>query len=123
MEAQYRRAPFITSKKKQAIRDFDGFEVVRLPYKQGGDKRRFSMCLLLLDAKDGLASFWWRRWILNLEVNEEGTDCFCCGCMYTFSFDEEEMDFVVDHPFLFQIREDKTGVVIFIGHVLNPLTA
>ncbi|WOG85876.1 hypothetical protein DCAR_0105069 [Daucus carota subsp. sativus] len=29
-------------------------------------------------------------------------------------------DFVADHPFLFVIRENATGMVEFIGHVLNP---
>ena len=48
------KVPFMTSKKKQFIGAFDGFKVLRLPYKQGEDKRQFSMYFILPDAKDGL---------------------------------------------------------------------
>ncbi|CAI0465338.1 unnamed protein product [Linum tenue] len=37
------KVPFMTSKKKQFVSQFDGFKVLSLPYKQGEDKRRFSM--------------------------------------------------------------------------------
>ncbi|CAH2047313.1 unnamed protein product, partial [Thlaspi arvense] len=30
------------------------------------------------------------------------------------------IDFVADHPFLFLIREDKTGTVLFAGQILDP---
>ncbi|KAJ1382510.1 Serpin, conserved site [Sesbania bispinosa] len=32
-----------------------------------------------------------------------------------------KIDFVADHPFLFLIRGDMTGTVLFVGQVLNPL--
>ena len=32
-----------------------------------------------------------------------------------------KMDFVADHPFLFIVREDMTGTLLFVGKVLHPL--
>ncbi|XP_022865508.1 serpin-ZX-like [Olea europaea var. sylvestris] len=48
------QVPFMTSEEEQYIRAFDGFKVLGLPYKQGDDKRKFSMYFFLPDAKDGL---------------------------------------------------------------------
>ncbi|XP_047085202.1 serpin-ZX-like [Lolium rigidum] len=60
-----------------------------------------------------------------VEVNEEGTEAAAAtaAAMVTLRSRpvEPKMDFVADHPFLFLIREDITGVVLFIGHVANPL--
>ncbi|KAK8959790.1 Serpin-ZXB [Platanthera guangdongensis] len=30
------------------------------------------------------------------------------------------VDFVADHPFIFVVREDTTGAILFFGHVVNP---
>ncbi|KAE8659078.1 Serpin-ZX [Hibiscus syriacus] len=189
------KVPFMTSKKKQIVSAYDGFKVLGLPYKQGEDKRRFSMYFFLPDAKDGLpalvdkvssesgflehhlpsqpaevgefriprfkisfgleASAVLKRLGLELpfsgkgglaemvdspegqnlyvsnifhksfiEVNEEGTEAAAATTAVIklrALFVQDPIDFVADHPFLFLVREDVTGVVLFIGNVLNPL--
>ncbi|XP_062159801.1 serpin-ZX-like [Alnus glutinosa] len=193
------QVPFMTSQNRQFVSAFDGFKVLRLPYKRGKvleDKRHFSMYLFLPDSKDGLPalvekvgsesgfldrhiphkkkrvgdfmipkfniSFGFdasnvlrglglvlpfssteadltemagRRDIYVssishksfIEVNEEGTEAAACSVAIMLMgrsqslLKEDKIDFVADHPFLFLIREDTTGTLLFIGYVLNPL--
>ncbi|XP_058080323.1 serpin-ZX [Magnolia sinica] len=191
------QVPFMTSKKKQFVSSYDGFKVLTLPYKQGEDKRQFSMYFFLPDDKDGLRSlvekmgsdsgfidrhlplqevevgqFQIPRFKISfgfeasgalkelglvlpftgegdltemvdspvgqnlfvssiyhksfIEVNEEGTEATAASAgvikLRGLRMDGP-IDFVADHPFAFLIRENMTGVVLFIGHVLNPLLA
>ncbi|XP_057443049.1 serpin-ZX-like [Lotus japonicus] len=186
------KVPFMVSKKKQFISTFKGFKVLGLPYKQGEDKRRFSMYIFLPNAKDGLPalveqltsnagflesklphqkvevgdfripkfkiSFGFEApFVLKelgvvlpfssdanlrkmvdsdlcvsnifhksfIEVNEEGTRAAAAsaGIVSTRSWSPRptRVDFVADHPFLFVIREEMTGTILFTGQVLNPL--
>ncbi|XXG55746.1 hypothetical protein AAC387_Pa03g3346 [Persea americana] len=191
------QVPFMTSKKKQFLRAFDGFKVLTLPYKQGEDKRRFAMYFFLPDDRNGLQSlveklgsesgFIDRHLPLQevevgefripkfkisfeleaskvlkelglvlpftgegdlsemvdsphgqdlyvssifhksfIEVNEEGSEAAAASAAVINLREllmDGPIDFVADHPFLFLIREDMTGVVLFIGSVLNPLIA
>ncbi|MCI45803.1 serpin-ZX, partial [Trifolium medium] len=62
-----------------------------------------------------------------IEVKEEGTQAASItlgeitnGCSLN-AFTPPQIDFVADHPFLFLIREDLSGKILFIGQVLNPL--
>ncbi|KAL5705078.1 NADH:ubiquinone reductase (H(+)-translocating) [Ranunculus cassubicifolius] len=182
--------PFMTSKTKQFLSEYDGFKVLGLPYKQGEDKRRFSMYLILPDAKDGLQAlaekvasepdfldrhrpsqpisvgeFMIPKFKISfgfeasellkglglaapfsggltemvdspvgqnlyvssifhksfIEVNEEGTEAAAASAgVIKLRGLQMAIDFVADHPFMFLIREDLTGVVVFIGHVINP---
>ncbi|KAK1355197.1 Serpin-ZX [Heracleum sosnowskyi] len=58
-----------------------------------------------------------------IEVNEEGTEAAAAfGLMIGGGSSDMLIDFVADHPFLFLVREDVTGVVLFTGQVLNPST-
>ncbi|KAL6012558.1 hypothetical protein ACLOJK_003047 [Asimina triloba] len=61
-----------------------------------------------------------------IEVNEEGTKAAAATAVLAGRRSrpleiDQPIDFVADHPFAFLIRENMTGTVLFIGHVLNPL--
>jgi serpin B len=57
-----------------------------------------------------------------VEVNEEGTEAAAATATeVALRSQHPKMDFVADHPFIFLIREDINGVVLFMGHVVNPL--
>ncbi|XP_047319984.1 serpin-ZX-like [Impatiens glandulifera] len=61
-----------------------------------------------------------------VQVNEEGTvaaaaSAACAIPVCLRVIEDDPIDFVADHPFLFIIREDETGVILFIGQVFNPL--
>lgn len=60
-----------------------------------------------------------------IEIDEEGTvaTAVTVSRLRGGGGPTETVDFVADHPFMFLIREDKTGTVLFMGHVLNPLAA
>ncbi|KAL6504876.1 hypothetical protein OROHE_023634 [Orobanche hederae] len=60
-----------------------------------------------------------------IKVNEEGTTAAAATGMLGVpkcwsSSIPAGIDFVADHPFLFLIREDFTGTILFVGQVLNP---
>ena len=59
-----------------------------------------------------------------VEVKEEGTEAAAASAVVVMlcSF-RMPTDFIADHPFLFLIREDTTGALLFVGHVVNPLLA
>jgi serpin B len=63
-----------------------------------------------------------------VEVNEEGTVAAAAttfGCQFgtspsMFSTPVPVVDFVADHPFMYLIKEELSGVVVFAGQVVNP---
>lgn len=56
-----------------------------------------------------------------VEVNEEGAEAAAATAVgiRTTSMPPQ---FIADHPFLFLIRENSTGTILFIGRVMNPST-
>lgn len=182
------KVPFMSNYKDQYLRDYDGFQVLCLPYVE--DQRQFSMYIYLPNEKDGLATLLEKissepgffdnhiplhrisigdfripkfklafefkasdilkdmgltspftsegsltemvesydnlyvSTILHkacIEVDEEGTEAAAVTvAIMTVQCLIQKPDFVADHPFLFTVREDKSGVILFMGQVLDP---
>jgi serpin B len=56
-------------------------------------------------------------------VDEEGTEAAAATAVMMMETARREMDLVsfkADRPFIFLIRDTKTGAVLFVGRVLNP---
>ncbi len=59
-----------------------------------------------------------------VEVNEEGTEAAAATAveMATKSMPAPPEVFRADHPFLFLIRHDATGTLLFMGRMVNPVS-
>jgi serpin B len=59
-----------------------------------------------------------------VEVNEEGTEAAAATgiAMSLKAVPEPPPTFRADHPFLFLIRDNKTGSILFMGRVVDPTT-
>jgi serpin B len=59
-----------------------------------------------------------------VEVSEQGTEAAAATGMAMRSaamrMPEQAVVFRADHPFIFLIRDTRTGVILFIGHLMNP---
>ncbi|XP_058217242.1 serpin-Z10-like [Rhododendron vialii] len=60
-----------------------------------------------------------------IEVDEKGTEAAAITCMNIVGCampqPKKSNCFVADHPFLFMIKEEMSGLVLFTGAVLNPI--
>ena len=57
----------------------------------------------------------------KISVNEEGSIAsavFSWG--FSLSLPPQEVEFRADHPFVFVIRDNRTGCILFFGRVVNP---
>ncbi|MHC5161918.1 MAG: serpin family protein, partial [Planctomycetota bacterium] len=58
-----------------------------------------------------------------VEVNEEGTEAAAAtGVMMSLSMALEQPVFRADHPFVFIIKDNNTGSILFVGRVVDPTT-
>ena len=57
-----------------------------------------------------------------VEVNEEGTEAAAATGIVVGAraIPKPPMNFRADHPFLFLIREVRTGSILFLGRVADP---
>lgn len=58
--------------------------------------------------------------VTRLKVDEEGSAITVIEGDLMSPLPEEEVDFFLDRPFLFQILEPATGTVLFMGQVGSP---
>jgi serpin B len=57
-----------------------------------------------------------------IAVNEEGTEAAAATAviMQTKSISFMTVDFIANHPFIFLIRDTKTGTLLFLGRMAQP---
>jgi serpin B len=57
-----------------------------------------------------------------IDINEEGTEAAAAtgSVPVVFLLEKEPLVFRADHPFLFLIRDNSSGSILFIGRVMNP---
>ncbi|KAF3502170.1 hypothetical protein F2Q69_00040918 [Brassica cretica] len=127
--------PFMSSHNNQYVKAYDDFKVLRLDYQQGRDDadRKFSIIPKFKIEFGFEASKAFDDFELNvslyqkafIEIDEVGTEAAAAtalrkstgGCRPIV---RKMIDFVADHPFLFMIREDRTGIVMFVGQIFDP---
>lgn len=57
-----------------------------------------------------------------VDVNEEGTEAAAATAVVMLkSVAAKPLEFRADHPFVFLIRENKTGSILFIGRIVDPM--
>ncbi|KAL0718722.1 hypothetical protein Bca4012_068045 [Brassica carinata] len=155
----------MSSYEDQYIQAYDGFKVLRMPYRQGcsdgdGNDGSFSMYFYLPDKNDGLDDLVKamastsgfldchvpsRKVAVDefripkfkivygldgqdlglfhkacVEIDEEGAEAAAATFVTSYRGCPRYMDFVADHPFLFVIREDTIGTVLFVGQIMDP---
>jgi serpin B len=58
-----------------------------------------------------------------VEVNEEGTEAAAATAVVALRAMSMSPVFRADHPFLFLIRDNATGSILFLGRVADPSAA
>ncbi|KAJ0265694.1 Serine protease inhibitor [Hirschfeldia incana] len=55
-----------------------------------------------------------------VEIDEEGAEAAAATFGMPLNYTPDRVDFVADHPFLFLVREDTSGIVLFAGQIFDP---
>jgi len=58
-----------------------------------------------------------------IEVNEKGTEAAAATSVAIATSAHSQTPFKVDHPFLFVIRDDRSGSILFMGAITDPTQA
>ncbi|KAM4694704.1 serpin I2 [Discoglossus pictus] len=57
---------------------------------------------------------------VSIEINEEGSEAAAATGMQVAAMSLSNHSFVADHPFMFFIRHNQSGSILFMGKVTNP---
>ena len=82
----------------------------------------FSQMIAPSDSGDDATSRLWLDEVLHstfIEVNEEGTEA-AAVTHNTHVKSAMPQEIIIDRPFLFVIRENSTGLILFLGRVVDP---
>jgi serpin B len=59
-----------------------------------------------------------------VDVNEQGTEAAAATAVLIETtaapIPQEPVDFTADHPFVFLLRDNRTGAILFLGRVVDP---
>lgn len=55
-----------------------------------------------------------------IEVNEEGTEATAATAVSGKKNEEKNLSFLANHPFVYIIRDNTTGAILFMGRLTNP---
>jgi len=59
-----------------------------------------------------------------VDVNEEGTEAAAATAVIMslrgLAITRQPAEFRADHPFVFLIRDNRTGSILFLGRLMNP---
>ncbi|PNT63889.1 probable non-inhibitory serpin-Z9 isoform X2 [Brachypodium distachyon] len=127
--------PFVEYDRTRLFAVHDGFKVIKLPYKQGNNERKFSMYIFLPDAHDGLFELTKKIFsepaFLEQHLPTEKCHVGIGVPKFTISFQIDMKDFLKDMtlelPFLRDadfkdmVSEDDSGEPLFVSDVLHKV--
>ncbi len=102
---------------------FESFRNLKAPLERLGVRQLFEKAdanLARMSSERPL----WMEFLLHqahIDVDEEGTKAAAATVWGTFGgAAETRPEFRADHPFLFLIRDNRSGAILFLGRVMNP---